>query len=359
MKRQFKFGNILLITGLIMGILISGLLSSKRAQAQADTVDEEDFSVVMITSDPNEPGASFILNGWEGLITFGRENKVEEGEDGYHLLTVYEEKDYQTHFETALAGDYDLIIAMGNNVEKYVDQYARENEDQKFLLLDSKLELPNLTSVLFKDHEAAYLAGIAAGLETESNLIGFIGGFENDTIRRFEEGFLAGVEAVNEEAEVEVAYLESFNDREGAETATLSMYEEGADIVFHAAGVAGMGVFEAAQTYISETGQEVRVIGADVDQTEVGEFIYGDESYSITLTSTMKKVGNVVYDLTHQAMAGELQPGVYEYGMADDAIDIAAGNLEGETLEIVGDYRDQMRAGEYNIDEVVKSAMED
>ena len=61
MKRQFKFGNILLITGLILGILISGLISSKRAQAQADTVDEEDFSVVMITSDPNEPWGQFYF----------------------------------------------------------------------------------------------------------------------------------------------------------------------------------------------------------------------------------------------------------------------------------------------------------
>lgn len=347
-KGKMKVFSKILMAGLGLGMLGVGYFAPTLIHA------EDDFSVVMITSDPTIPGANFIFDGWEGLMTFGRENIMEEGEEGYHLLPVYEAGDHHTHFSTAVEGDYDLIIGLGIEVEDYLEEYATQYTDQQFLMIDGDLDLPNVISVEFKDHEAAFLAGLAAGLETQNDSIGFIGGMDSETIGRFEAGFKAGIEEVNAEAELEVVYLDGFTDHEGAVKAAQAMFDQNVDVVFHAAGLAGMGVFEAAQTYISDSGEAVWVIGVDSDQTEAGEFNHGDTNYSITLTSTLKKVGNVIHDLTQEVYEGQFEAGVYQYGMFEDAIDISAGNLTGETLELVGDYRDQLRAGDFDISRVVK-----
>lgn len=314
---------------------------------------KEDFSVIMITGDPNMDGANFILSAWEGLISFGRDNQLEEGEEGYHLLTVYQREDYQEHFQTAVEGDYDLIIALGSNAETYVKDFAEANKDQTFLLIDGDLQLPNVISVVFKDYEAAFLAGLAAALETETASIGFIGGADNETIHRFEKGFLAGVKEINPNIRVETVYLAWFDDISGAKEAASEMFKDGVDIIYHAAGQAGMGVFEAAQTAVTEGQNQLWVIGADADQTEAGEFIHEDQDYSITLSSTLKKLANVIQELTQVAYDGQLQAGVYEYGMLEGAIDISAGNLTDKSFDIVADYRHRMQAGDLDISSLI------
>lgn len=340
-----KFRIQLLLTTLLTSVLL-GILPTQKVAAQ------DHFSFVMISEDPNIVGANFILSAWEGLISFARDNNIEEGEEGYNLLTVYEEQDWERHFQTAIEGDYDLIVVLGSQAGQYVDNYAPDYPDQNFLLVDGKLDYSNVLSVAFKDYEAAYLAGIAAAMETESNSIGFIGGMDNEVIRRFEKGFVVGVEETNPDIEVISHYLEDFNDLEGAKDAASSLFSDGVDVIFHAAGQAGMGIFEAGQLAIEE-GKQVWVIGADEDQTQVGEFTHQDQDYSITLTSTLKKVGQAIQELSQEAYDGNFQSGFYEYGMFEGAVDIAAGNLTGDTYDSIADYRSQLQSGDLDLTWIV------
>lgn len=132
------------------------------------------------------------------------------------------------------------------------------------------------------------------------------------------------------------------------------MYANGADIIFHAAGQAGVGVFDAARNLlIEDPDREIWVIGADVDQTAEGEFTIEDRDYSITLTSTLKRVNNVIQEFTQQTYEGNFSAGMIEYGMEEEAVDISAGQLSGETYDIVADYREQLQNDTLNIDDLI------
>lgn len=318
-------------------------------------VQAEGYSVALITDQSNYQANSFSQNAVEGLNEFANNHSIPLEEGGAIAMQAFTETDYITRFVEATENDYDLIIGLGAQTEIHVEEFANANPDKAYAIIDSAIDLPNVTSVLFKDYESAFLAGIAAALETKSEKVGFIGGLDNETINAFEAGFLAGVEEINPDIEVQVTYLNGFDDANGATQATHEMIESGADIVFHAAGQAGLGMFSAIRQRLMENPeQELWAIGADVDQTREGAYFVGEEKRSFTLTSTLKKAGEVIRDIAEQSYNGELEAGNIQYGVADEAIDISAGQLEGETYDIVSDYRDQIRAGELDVTALLK-----
>ena len=138
---------------------------------------------------------------------------------------------------------------------------------------------------MFKEQEGAFLAGVAAALMTESEKIGFVGGMEIPVIERFEAGFVEGVKAVDPDIEVDVQYTGAFNEAELGKTTANRMYSSGVDIIFHAAGGTGNGVFaEAKERKTEDPNANVWVIGVDSDQYEEGEV--GDTN--ITLNFNVK-----------------------------------------------------------------------
>lgn len=220
------------------------------------------------------------------------------------------------------------------------------------MMVDAHVSLPNVMSIIFKDYEAAYLAGIAAASETQTNNIGFIGGTDSAAINAFEQGFVSGINEVNADIEIQTAYLDWFDDTNGASEAAAEMYHNGADIVFHTAGQAGIGVFDPARNIIMDNpDSEIWVIGSDIDQTSEGQFSVGDQEYSITLTSTIKNVGTMIQDVAQQIYDGDFEAGVYKYGMKEAAVDIAKGQLSGDTFDLIAEYREQMQSGVLDISE--------
>lgn len=187
MKKLVKWSVVLVVLSLV-GIAI--------------TDAQDSFSVAMISEDPTVPGHTFTKSAWEGLVAFGEENEIEEGESGYHLYASISEADYFTNFVNAIEGDFDLIIGLGSQTQTALDEFALANENQQFALVDGAVDHPNVASLVFKDHEAAYLAGIATALETQTNQVGFVGGAENATIQAFEQGFIAGVHEIDSEIDV-------------------------------------------------------------------------------------------------------------------------------------------------------------
>ncbi len=124
---------------------------------------------------------------------------------------------------------------------------AVQNPKAQLAIIDAVVEAPNVQSVTFAENEGSYLVGVVAGLTTKTNQIGFVGGVDIPVIKRFELGFVAGVKAVNPNAKVTINYTGAFDKPDAGKAAAATIYNSGADIIFHAAGATGNGVFNEAK----------------------------------------------------------------------------------------------------------------
>jgi basic membrane protein A len=189
---------------------------------------------------------------------------------------------------------------------------AKQNPDQKYAIIDFAWdETPkNLVGVVFKAEQASFLVGYIAGRMTKTGKVGFVGGMSFPVIWGFEYGYRAGVMQANKDVEVLGQYAESFTDAAKGKSIANSMYQQGADIVFHAAGGAGDGVIEAAKE------QGKWAIGVDRDQN----YLAPDN----VLTSAMKRVDNAIFNVAKDLVEGKWQGGsTISYGLAEGGVDIA------------------------------------
>ena len=279
------------------------------------TTDEEgsggDFKIGLVTDEGGINDESFNQSAYEGLQRAEEELDVDIS---YQESNV--EEDYSPNLENLLDAGNDLIWGVGFALHDAVLDAAKNNPDIYYGLIDEKLaeDLDNAVSVLFRQEQPSFLVGYIAGMMTETNQVGFVGGMESQVIANFEYGYRAGVQyAANErgqDIEVVVQYAESFIDSTRGRSIATNMYQQGADVVFHAAGGVGAGVIGAA----ADEGKWV--IGVDMDQHEMAP--------EVVITSAIKKVGEGVFDVTQQLVNGEFPSGqTLVYGLEDGAVDIA------------------------------------
>lgn len=325
------------------------------AEEQQGEVAAEDFTVGMVTDVGGIDDKSFNQSAWEGLREFGEEFDLEQG-TAYRYVQSGDLADFEPNIRNLVREDVDLVWGIGFLMNDAIKAVAEQNQDAQLAIVDSVVTgdddnpIDNVANVTFKEHEGSFLVGVAAGLQTETNRVGFVGGVESELIKKFENGFKAGVKAVNPDAEITVQYAESFNDDTiGAQIAN-TMYSQGADIIYHAAGATGYGVFNEAINRV-RNGEDVWVIGVDRDQHEEG--IYeGDQS--VTLTSMVKRVDRAVYLVSEQTMNGNFPGGeILEYGLDDDAIGIAptTDNMSEEALNAIEDYIQDILDGSIDVPE--------
>ncbi|MEZ5243599.1 MAG: BMP family ABC transporter substrate-binding protein [Acidimicrobiales bacterium] len=230
------------------------------------------------------------------------------------------------------ADDASIVIAVGFLFAGEAGPAACENLDTHFAVIDDAMLnfaaeggpapwAPNAAGLTFAEEQGSYLVGVAAGLTTETNEIGFIGGVQGwGLIEKFEAGFVAGVASVNPDANVTVSYIAE-NDVQGffqpdrAREIATSMYEEGADIVYHAAGDSGGGLFIAAKEW-SEANDKVWAIGVDSDQALTAD----EDVREYILTSMLKRVDNAVYQAIEAHVNGEFVNGNTVYDLATGGV---------------------------------------
>ncbi|MCK0472337.1 BMP family protein [Halalkalibacter sp. APA_J-10(15)] len=322
---------------------------------QQGDAEDTDFTVGMVTDVGGIDDKSFNQSAWEGLTEFGEEFGLEQG-TGYRYVQSSDIADFEPNIRNLVRENVDLAWGVGFLMNDAIKAVAEQNEDAQLAIVDSVVTddnddpIDNVANVMFKEHEGSFLVGVAAGLQTETDRVGFVGGVESGLIKKFENGFKAGVKAVNPDAEITVQYAESFNDDTiGAQIAN-TMYSQGADIIYHAAGATGYGVFNEAINRV-RNGEDVWVIGVDRDQHEEG--IYeGDQS--VTLTSMVKRVDRAVYLVSEQTMNGEFPGGeILEYGLDDEAVGIAptTDNMSGEALDEIEDYIEDILEGDIDVPE--------
>jgi len=284
----------------------------------------------MVTDVGGVDDKSFNQSAWEGIKEFGKNNGLKEGKGGYNYLQSKSDADYSTNLNKLSREGFNLVFGVGFLMEEDINTIAGQQKDTHFGIIDGVVEQPNVVSVLFKEQEAAFLAGVAAAKATKSNQIGFIGGMEIPVIERFESGFLAGVQAVNPDIKVNVHYTGAFDKAELGKTTAAQMYSSGIDVIFHAAGGTGNGLFtEAKDLKKKDPSREIWAIGVDSDQTLEGVVEIDGKNHNVILTSAMKGVKTAVIDISEKSKAGNFPGGeTLVYGLAEEGVNLAPINEE-------------------------------
>lgn len=223
----------------------------------------------------------------------------------------------------------DLVIGVGFLFGAVIHNAAQENPDTFFGVVDDAglgpefdTPLDNLAGLTFAEHEGSFLVGVAAALQSQTGNVGFIGGVDIPLIRKFHAGFYAGVQAANRGVGIFSQYITEPPDFDGwsqpaeAKIIARSMYDGGADVIYHAAGGSGAGLFEAAKEFSESEGTKVWAIGVDSDQ-----YITADESVrEYILTSMLKRVDVAVYNTIQAVANGDFEGGTQVFDLKVDGV---------------------------------------
>jgi basic membrane protein A len=213
-------------------------------------------------------------------------------------------------------GDADLIVGVGFLFTDDIRAVAADFPQKRFVCIDYSWSEgdppppPNLLGLKFREEEGSFLVGALAAMVSDSGTLGFVGGMDIPLIHKFEAGYRAGATHERPDIRVLVNYAgvtgEAFKNPAKGKELALAQYEQGADIIFHASGSTGLGVFEAAR----EMGR--LVIGVDADQSS--------EAKGLVLTSMIKRVDLVVFEEIQRVISGGFEGGVQVLGLKDDAV---------------------------------------
>lgn len=327
-------------------LLFSSLLMLSGVSVQA----QDDFSIGMVTDVGGIDDKSFNQGAWEGMQRWGEEHDKEQGLDGFSYFQSDTEADYITNLNLAAQNNLEIVFAIGYKLQPAVQETAEQYPEQYFGMVDSVVDLPNVASLNFADEEAAFLAGVAAATTTQTNKVGFVGGVEGVVIDKFEAGFVAGVQAVDDSIDIEIQYAGSFTDPSIGRTIAATMYSNDSDVIFHASGPTGNGVFSEAKDLVSiDPDRDLWVIGVDLDQSAEGELEIDGETRNINLTSTLKNTGNAIHSFSNTMMEEGFEPGIQWFNLANDGVGIAEGRLTDESLEIIEGYKQQIIDGDIEV----------
>jgi basic membrane protein A and related proteins len=233
----------------------------------------------------------------------------------FQTLETGEGADREAAMRQLAATGSQLVFGVGFLFSDDIKSLALEFPSVKFACVDYTVKEgetlpPNLLALKFKEEEGSYLVGALAALLSKTGTVGFVGGMEIPLIKKFEAGYRAGVAAVKPQARVIVKYAGStgaaFKDPTKGKELALSEYHQGADIIFHASGSTGLGVFEA--------GRELKKLAIGVDSDQY------DEAPGVVLTSMVKHVEVAVFNTIRDMQAGHFQGGVKVFGLAEDGV---------------------------------------
>lgn len=348
-KRKYGLAlSLVLAAGTLLGACGT---DKEKTTSKGGNNSESEFSLAMVTDVGGVDDKSFNQSAWEGIQKYGKDNGLSEGDGGYAYLQSKGEADYTSNLNALTRRNFDLVFGVGFLMEEAINTIAGQQPDTNYAIIDGVVDQPNVASILFKEQEGAYLAGVAAALMTKSNKIGFVGGMEIPVIERFEAGFVAGVEAVNPDIKVDVKYTGAFDKAELGKAEAGRMYSSGVDIIFHAAGGTGNGVFtEAKERKAADKDAYVWVIGVDSDQYDEGQV--GDDN--ITMTSMLKRVDVAVQDIAKLAQEGKFPGGETKvYGLHDNGVKLAdsRGAIPDDVMKQVDEYAKKIADGEIEVPE--------
>lgn len=307
---------VLLLIALIASTSFVFAGGDKEKAAPAEV--KADMVVSMATDVGGLGDKSFNDGAYAGLLMGQEKLGVEP-----RVVESKQQTDYVPNLSGLAEDGSDLVFAVGFLMAEAVMEAASYNPDAAFAGIDiwAGDDAPaNFQGISFNEHEAAYLAGIVAGMMTkeyasasdklnDDNVLGVVLGMFIPPVEKFEVGFIAGARSVNPDVEVISVTSGSFVDQAKGKEAALAMIEQGADIIFHAAGLTGLGAINACKE------EGVLAIGVDVDQNNVAP--------DTVLTSAEKKIVQATYLTIESVANGTFAGGNRIYGIKEDAVGIS------------------------------------
>jgi len=289
----------------------------------------------------------------------GLERALDELGAPFAELSPNEDGSNRSELLQLQADSNDIVIGVGFLFADSVKEVAANNPDVNFAVVDDAMldfdngAAPwgdNIAGLTFAEEQGSFLVGAAAALKSETGTIGFIGGVCCfGLIEKFEAGYIAGAKAVNPDIEVISQYITEFPDFDGfnapdrAKETSLAMYEAGADIIYHAAGGAGAGLFEAAKEQSEATGSKVWGIGVDSDQYNT----VSPEVQEYVMTSMLKRVDNSVFEIIKAHDEGSFVAGNTVYDLSTDGVGYStSGGYVDDIADQLDDFKAQIVAGD-------------
>jgi len=242
---------------------------------------------------------------------------------------------------------YNNVVAVGFAYAPAVTKVAKANPDVHFAIVDSTDATgANIENLVFAEEQGSFLVGAAAALKSKTGNIGFVGGVNVDLIKKFEAGYIAGAKAVNPKIKVQSKYLtqppdfSGFGDPAKGKTAAEGMYQNGADVVYHAAGGSGGGVFTAAKA----AGK--LAIGVDSDQALTAPA----DVRGVILTSMIKKVDVAVMSFITDATKSKFTAGPKVFDLKAGGVDYSTtGGLVDDIKTKLDTYKQQIIDGKITV----------
>jgi basic membrane protein A len=290
---------------------------------------------------------SFNAAAWRGMLQFF--GSTPRGAV-YNVVTANGQDQYLPNIRQATDEGYDLIITTGFTFADALTEVAKENPDQKYLIVDVDwVGLPNVMEAVYAEHEGSFLVGVVAALKAQAEgiqnpIFGFIGGVASPTITKFEVGYIQGIHAVIPGAQIRDYYVGSWDDPALAKTQAKSWYDAGVYVIYSAAGASGNGTIAQAKEE-RLAGKNVWAIGVDSDQYAEG--IYNGTE-SAVLTSMLKLVETSTNYALAQVQAGTFRGEVITFDLAQQGVSYATTNTAALTPEInarVDEFRLQIVSG--------------
>ena len=314
-------------------------------------------------SDGTKVGMVYATGGLgDGSFNDQAQQGLQRAED--ELGITYEESQPESNSDFASAqqqyaqdGSFDLVNCIGFAQKDALTTNAEEFPDQQWTLIDESVDQDNVASYRFREETGSYLVGEMAGMLTQrdfsagagatsqdTDAVGFVGGIESPLIKKFEAGFRAGVKGVDGDIDVLSSYVGSFNDPSAGQSQARSMFDSGADVVYHASGATGVGVFRAAQ----DLGKFA--IGVDRDQS-----ITQSDFADVILASMVKRVDNAIFEAVQAVDEGNFKGGeTTRLGLDDDGVAAVYGDQLGSEIpqdvkDSISETRDALIAGDIDV----------
>lgn len=287
-----------------LALLLAGCQKGPFALKKADRTvvaeeEEVDFKIgVAVGNAAALDDNTWNAVAWKGIVQYvNRYPKTQ-------VQRSVPKEDNQAGLEQTLKDllevECDIIFSFGEEMGELLATYSQEYPDVTFVLFqgeDLTSERDNFLSVSYEDQQSAFLAGVAAALNSESGQVGFIGGEEDGSVKRQSLGFKAGIGYANANYETHAVFQEpkfagSFDDAIAGRKMAMDMYESGVDVIFACARITTKGILEAAQILMERDQRHIWVIGVDSDIYEDGK---SNDDRSVVLTSVTKDVDITLY----------------------------------------------------------------
>lgn len=297
---------------------------------------------------------SFNAAAWEG---------VKRAEKELNICLYDVEPGNPTSIEPAMRAfaerDFDLVVGVGFAQGPIMQKVANDYPEIKFAIIDGvifekdgKTPKANVASLVFREHEGSFLVGMIAASKSRSGVLGFVGGMDIPLIHRFATGYLEGAKYVNPNIRVLTNYVgvtdAAWNNPGKGKELALNQIENGADVLFTAAGNSGLGAFDAVEQYGRDENGEARkfVIGVDSNQNGVKP--------GFVLTSMVKRVDNAVFDVVQEVLEKRFVGGFHVFGLDKDGVAYAMDEfnrplISESVLEKVESARSKIVAGEIKV----------